>query len=209
MHTRVLTCSGQRCDLHGFNKGLSRTRYRPMGSTWTQSGLHMHPILQCVQTLIQFSKMFSKPCICVSHCSMYSTQAFVHMRIINRAESLPFSLAVGDIEQNLEDLKNMSEPPQDYIAAKIWKLLRSGSNGSNPATATAGLATSGTAKHTIAAMAPTATATAAKTSRPRCASHSSHSSARQAHNSQSHSSHSSPGQAAPARAALSKQPQLD
>ena len=53
--------------------------------------------------------------------------AFVHKRALSEAGKLPWSLGVGDIRQNLAELKQGPEP-SDVTSAKIWHLLHMGYN---------------------------------------------------------------------------------
>ena len=48
--------------------------------------------------------------------------AFLANRVFNEASKLPWSLAVGDQDRNLEELAAGPEP-LDPTASKIWKLL--------------------------------------------------------------------------------------
>ena len=51
--------------------------------------------------------------------------AFMWYRIFSQVRSLPFSLCVGDIAENLDRLMDGDEPSES-VAGKIWSLLRSG-----------------------------------------------------------------------------------
>ena len=55
-----------------------------------------------------------------------NAQDFIHSRIIQKAESFPLCLAVGNPSENLDALKRMDEPPQEPVTRKIWTLLKSG-----------------------------------------------------------------------------------
>ena len=65
------------------------------------------------------------------HCVVHSASvafAFVHKRIFQELESLPWRLAVGDIDQNLADLEESQEPISDMCAHRVRQLLRAGYN---------------------------------------------------------------------------------
>lgn len=47
-------------------------------------------------------------------------------QVLREAEQLPWSLAVGDIEQNLRELKSQDAAPRELTAQKIWKLAKAG-----------------------------------------------------------------------------------
>eukprot|EP00974_Lingulodinium_polyedra_P055067 5296152-Lingulodinium_polyedra.AAC.1 len=53
--------------------------------------------------------------------------AFMEKRSFSQAAKLPWALGMGDIEENLQELKNGPEP-QDVTSSKIWHLLQVGYN---------------------------------------------------------------------------------
>eukprot|EP00974_Lingulodinium_polyedra_P118940 11169264-Lingulodinium_polyedra.AAC.1 len=50
--------------------------------------------------------------------------AFVHDRFFGLAQELPWSLAVGNVVENLRELGELDAPPEETTSAKIWSLLK-------------------------------------------------------------------------------------
>ena len=59
--------------------------------------------------------------------SSLTSAAFMTRKFFRVAKQLPWSLAIGDIHQNLE-LLALQEEPEEETASKIWQLLRMGYN---------------------------------------------------------------------------------
>eukprot|EP00971_Amphidinium_carterae_P078661 1556320-Amphidinium_carterae.1 len=47
-------------------------------------------------------------------------------RALDQLAEMPWSLSMGNIEENLDMLCLMSEPPQEAVASRLWHLHRCG-----------------------------------------------------------------------------------
>ena len=56
----------------------------------------------------------------------HASVAFASLRVFKPAKQHPWSLAQGDIDQNLETLQQLQEAPAEPTTQKIWRLVRIG-----------------------------------------------------------------------------------
>ena len=52
--------------------------------------------------------------------------SFLDWRIFEQIGNLPWSLALGDLDSNLADLRRQAEPPEDPVAKSIWIQMQAG-----------------------------------------------------------------------------------
>ena len=56
----------------------------------------------------------------------HASVAFASLRVLKPAKQHPWSPAQGDIDQNLETLRQLQEAPAEPTTQKIWRLVRIG-----------------------------------------------------------------------------------
>lgn len=50
-------------------------------------------------------------------------------RVLKKATQAPWSLAIGDVKENVEELVGLEQAPPELISQKIWQLYRTGPTG--------------------------------------------------------------------------------
>eukprot|EP00971_Amphidinium_carterae_P245257 4870397-Amphidinium_carterae.1 len=57
---------------------------------------------------------------------MQTIRGYIELKIFSVAQQYPWSLATGNLADNVSTLASLPEPPSDTVACKLWKLLMLG-----------------------------------------------------------------------------------